>query len=153
MENSSFEQRLRQLEDRVSIKSVVDAFSIFADQKDIASQLELFTEDATVEVYFEGDLYGRFKGREMIAEGFGPYLANFQKVYHINGQQTVNVDGDQATATSYCFVVLIRIENEERLRTDGGVYYHDEFIRRSGDWLIAKRVAHFLFNELTAPTF
>jgi hypothetical protein len=53
MNGFNLEQRLQQIEDRVSIKSVVDTFSTLADQKDVASQLSLFTEDATVETYFE----------------------------------------------------------------------------------------------------
>jgi hypothetical protein len=52
-------------------------------------------------------------------------------------------------------VVLVRTENGKKLRSTGGVYYHDEYFRDGSDWLIAKRVSHFAWrdlNEMTPPT-
>ena len=155
MSTDDFELRLQRIEDRLALKSLVDRFSNLADQKDVAAQLPLFTEDATVETYFEGQLFGAFHGREQIGDGFSAYLANFKRVYHINGQQTIELNGDHATGTSYCLVVLVRTENGKKLRSTGGVYYHDEYFRDGSDWLIAKRVSHFAWrdlNEMTPPT-
>ena len=39
------------------------------------------------------------------------FLAGFETVYHINGQQTVSIQGDKATGTAYCLVVLIGGQN------------------------------------------
>jgi hypothetical protein len=44
----------------------------------------------------------------------------------------------------YSLVVLIRIENGERVRTTSGVTYEDEYICRDGRWLIARRTSHFV---------
>jgi hypothetical protein len=60
MSTDDFELRLQRIEDRLALKSLVDRFSNLADQKDAAAQLPLFTEDATVETYFEGQLFGAF---------------------------------------------------------------------------------------------
>jgi hypothetical protein len=67
-------------------------------------------------------------------------------VYHINGQQTVELNGDRATGTSYCLVVLVRTQNGKKLRTTGGVSYHDEYARDGSEWLIARRVSHFAWR-------
>jgi len=40
--------RIQLLEDRASIKNVVDTFSVLADVKDVDTQVLLFTEDAEV---------------------------------------------------------------------------------------------------------
>jgi hypothetical protein len=66
------------------------------------------------------DPYGKsssaLKGREQIGTGFAAYLANFVTVYHINGQQTVDLRGDTATGVAYCLVVLIGVENGKRIK-------------------------------------
>jgi hypothetical protein len=100
-------RRVRELEDRAALKALVDTFSILADQKDVQAQTWLFTEDATTETYRKGVLVSQLQGRAAMGTAFGGFLANFQTVYHFNGQQTVTIDGDRATGTSYCLVTLI----------------------------------------------
>src|SRR5687767_2378489 len=108
---SNLAQRVQQLEDKAALKNLVDTFSNLADQKDVQKQTLLFTEDATVESYSGGKLSSSLKGREQIGKTFGAFLANFETVYHINGQQTVELHGDKATGVAYCLVVLIGKEN------------------------------------------
>jgi ketosteroid isomerase-like protein len=143
----SLADRVQQLEDRAALKHLVDTFSNLADQKDVQRQVLLFTEDATVESISDGKPSSTFKGREQIGNAFSAYLANFETVYHINGQQTVDVRGDRATGTSYCLVVLIGVENGKRIKNTSGVYYHDEYVRRGNTWLITKRVSHFTWRD------
>lgn len=87
------------------------------------------------------------KGREEIGNGFAAYLALFETVYHINGQQTVTIDGDRATGVSYCQVVLIRNQDGRRIMSTDGVYYNDEYVKADGRWLIAKRTSRFVWND------
>ena len=107
----------------------------------------LFTEDATVESITNGQAGTVLKGRRQLPEAFGAYLANFDTVYHHNGQQTVEVRGDTATGTSYCLVVLIGTENGKRVRNTSGVIYNDQYVRHGGQWLIAKRVSNFTWRD------
>src|SRR5688572_26132923 len=94
--------RTQRLEDQAALKHLVDTFSNLADVKDIDRQVLLFTEDATVESR-TGDAPGNpLKGRKQIGETFRAFLAGFETVYHINGQQTVSIQGDKATGTAYC---------------------------------------------------
>ena len=82
--STTIEQRIRQLEDRAELKQLVDQFSNLADNKDVASQMLLFTEDATVDTYFGETLFASMRGREEISNVFSSFLANFETVYHIN---------------------------------------------------------------------
>ena len=138
---------LKNIENRIALKELVDTFSILADNKDTDAQTFLFTEDAQVYNYDEGKLTTILKGREEIGKAFRDYLELFETVYHINGQQTVNIDGDKADGISYCQVVLVRTENGEKVALIRGVYYNDEYTNINGKWLISKRTSNFVWND------
>jgi hypothetical protein len=140
-------QRIQLLEDRAALKALVDTFSILADQKAVQKQTLLFTEDAVVESHSAGQRVSLLRGRQQIGDAFSAYLANFETVYHINGQQTVDVRGDRATGISYCLVILIGTENGRKIKNTAGVTYQDEYVRRGNTWLIAKRVSHFAWRD------
>ena len=140
-------QRLQQLEDKAALKNLVDIFSVLADRKDVQAQTLLFTEDATVESFSGGQLVSSLKGRKQIGDTFGAYLATFETVYHINGQQTVALAGEKATGTSYCLVVLIGKENGKTIKNTSGVIYSDQYVRRGNTWLISKRVSNFAWRD------
>ena len=140
-------QRLQQLEDAASLKRLVDTFSILADQKDVGTQVLLFTENATVETFVNGLSAMTLQGRDQIGNAFGAYLDTFDTVYHLNGQFTVDISGNRAKGTSYCLVVLIGSENGVAIKNTSGVYYNDEYVRTGDGWQIAKRTSHFTWSE------
>ena len=94
------------IEDQLALKNLVDTFSNLADIKDVKSQMNLFTDDAEVISKTAGKTFTS-KGKKEIEKAFTDYLALFEIVYHLNGQQTVEIKGDHATGISYCFVTLI----------------------------------------------
>lgn len=141
------EDSLVKYKNQAELKELVDTFSILADKKDTDAQTFLFTEDAQVYNYDEGKLTTVLKGREEIGKAFRDYLSLFETVYHINGQQTVNIDGDKADGISYCQVVLVRIENGEKMALIRGVYYNDEYTNINGKWLISKRTSNFVWSD------
>ena len=145
--NTTLEQRIQKLEDRAAIKYLVDHFSNLADNKDVTSQMSLFTEDATVDTYFGDTLFASMQGRDEISKVFTAFLANFETVYHINGQHTVDINGDKATSDHYCQVVLISDVNGKKMKNTNGIIYKDEYIRQDGKWLISKRLARFTWRD------
>ena len=96
----TLEQRIEAIEDRMAIKNVVDTFSTLADTKEVELQGLLFTEDAKVVNYAEGRPTTTLNGCREIVKAFGDYLATTELTFHQNGQQTVTLDGDRATAFS-----------------------------------------------------
>ena len=152
--NLSLEQRIQRLEDQAAIKRLIDTFSNLADDKNVASQMPLFTEDATVDTYFGDTLFASMRGREQIGQVFSDFIANFPALYHINGQMTLDIDGDRASSTHYCLVVLVSDDQCKKFKNFNGVIYKDEYVRHDGQWLIASRVARFTWrdvSELVAP--
>lgn len=133
----------QQTEDQLALKRLVDTFSNLADVKDVDAQVLLFTEDAEVISKSGGQVF-TCKGRKEIGKAFAGFLVGFDVVYHLNGQQTVDIDGDKATGISYCYVTLIGGGK----RNQSGVRYHDTYVKQNGRWLIRKRESDFMFTAV-----
>ena len=148
MDNKSVEQRLAAIEDKMAIKYVVDEFSNLADTKEIDKQVLLFTEDGVVTSVSNGQPSAPLKGREQLKQAFSGFLSNFHTVYHQNGQQTINLQGDKAEATSYCRVILVGKQNEKEIKTTLYTIYKDAFVKENGKWLIEHRTSNFVHREV-----
>lgn len=138
-----------ELAERQAIKTVVDVFSNLADDKRVAEQMPLFTQDAAVNTYIGGELVFEMKGRDEIGKVFTDYLAQFSKVYHLNGQQTVDFQSEtEARAVSYCLVKLVGETDGKPSLLEHSVRYKDRFVKEAdGQWRIAERIAEFLISE------
>lgn len=143
------DKALQALLDKNSIKEVVDQFSTLADKKDVAKQMELFTDSAIVESYRNGQLSSTLSGKKEIGSAFENFLGLFHTVYHLNGQQTININGNKASATSYCLVTLISInESGENQQITYGITYDDVFLNQGGKWLIHHRKSYFNWEKI-----
>ena len=138
---------IQEIADRMALKDLVDTFSNLADTKEIDKQVQLFTEEAEVTSYQGDKQTSHLKGRKELAERFKAFLDQFTTVYHINGQQTVKIDGDKATGIAYAQVVLVSEKNGKRTMLTQGVRYSDEYERQDGKWLISKRISHFEWSK------
>ncbi len=140
---------MTQIEDKLALKELVDIFSILADQKKTEEQTLLFTENAEVVSIMNGLAQPALVGRKKLGEAFGGFLSLFETVYHLNGQQTVQINGNSATGTAYSQVTLIGTENGKRMKTTFGVIYKDDYLKVNGHWLINKRQSNFTWIEKT----
>lgn len=139
---------IQQLIDRQALKDLVDTFSNLADEKRVAEQMPLFTEDAQVTTYIGGELFADMKGRAEIEKVFTDFLAGFHTVYHLNGQHTVAfIDEYHAKAINYCAVKLVGEANGKQILHSHSVRYQDEYRKENGSWLISKRIAHFMVSD------
>ncbi|KGQ70768.1 hypothetical protein OA57_05285 [Chelonobacter oris] len=140
--------RLDMMADRMTIKQVVDEFSNLADSKEIDKQVLLFTENGIVESFTDGERTSLLQGREQMKTVFSDFLAQFQVVYHQNGQQTIRLNGDKAEATSYCRVILINTKGEKPIKTTLYVIYQDQLLKQNDQWLIEHRQSDFVRREV-----
>ena len=148
MNNKTIEQRLIAIEDKMAIKYVVDEFSNLADTKEIDKQVQLFTADGEVVSISNGQPSTPLKGREQLKEAFSGFLSNFHTVYHQNGQQTIDLQGDKAEAVSYCRVILVGKQNDKETKTTLYTIYKDNFVKEDGKWLIKHRTSNFVHREV-----
>ncbi|WP_078433646.1 nuclear transport factor 2 family protein [Metabacillus halosaccharovorans] len=147
MTQTNLEKRIEELENVRALRVLVDNFSILADKKEVWKQTELFTKDATVNSYVNGELTSSLKGTKQIGEAFEAFLSNFETVYHINGQHVVKINGDKAEGALYCRVDLINSLNGKKINNASAVSYIDEYVYENGQWLIAKRTSNFVWND------
>lgn len=106
----------------------------------------LFTENGSVQSIQDGILGAKFTGREKIGKAFKVFLSQFEVVYHISGQQTVNIAGDTADGINYCQVVLIKEDNGKKIKRTSGVRYQDKYRKIDGKWYIENRVSNFMWT-------
>ncbi|MCP8969748.1 nuclear transport factor 2 family protein [Ectobacillus ponti] len=144
---NSLEDRIHELENVRALRELVDHFSILADKKEVWKQTELFTKEATVDSYVNGALTSSLKGTQEIGGAFEAFLANFETVYHSNGQHVVSIKGTHAEGTLYCRVDLISNENGKKINNASAVCYKDEYVFENGKWLIAKRTSNFVWTD------
>lgn len=144
----SLEQRLAEIEDKMAIKNVVDRFSNLADTKEINEQVLLFTEDGVVESISNGIPSSKLVGRQQLKEVFSQFLSGFHTVYHQNGHQTIDLQGEKASATSYCHVILVGEQEGKTMKTTLYTIYIDEFVKENGQWLIKHRTSNFVWREV-----
>lgn len=138
----------QQLIERQALKDLVDTFSNLADEKRVAEQMALFTENAQVNTYIGGQLFAEAKGKAEIEHVFSTYLAQFHSVYHLNGQHTVTFrSATEADAINYCAVKLVGEQDGKQVLHDHSVRYQDSYIKQDGKWLISKRIANFMISE------
>lgn len=133
---------------RLALRELVDTFSNLADEKNVAAQIPLFTADAHINVVMDGKEVFDLHGQQQILEAFSGFLAQFSVVYHINGQQTVEIHDDVASGIAYCQVVLIKEEEGQRIKQTSGVRYHDRYVFQNGKWLIAERLSNFMWTDI-----
>ena len=145
--HKTIEQRIIELEDRAALKNLVDTFSNLSDTKEAELQAQLFTKDATVKTIINGKVSVELKGRKQIAKVFGDFLAKQETIYHMHGQQTVTLNGNNATGISYCQVAIIAIVDGKRMITQQGVRYNDEYQKIDGRWYIKSRISHFMWRD------
>ena len=134
--------------EKQALKELVDTFSNLADEKKVAEQMPLFTENAVVNTYIGGELVFAMTGRAEIENVFSTFLAPFHTVYHLNGQFTVtDLQADSAAAITYYQVHLVEEKDGKNLMHSHSVRYQDRYVKQDGQWLIAHRVANFMISD------
>ena len=101
--------------------------------------MELFTPNAVVESYRDGQRSSILSGQKEIETAFSNFLNQFDIVEHSNGEQRVEISGNTATGYGSCNVTLINSEAQLQWT----VNYTDTYIFDGNRWLIKKRVSYF----------
>jgi ketosteroid isomerase-like protein len=143
---SSAADTLRALADRHEILELSARYNRAADGTDVATLLEVFSEDAVVE------MHGGPNGPAVFAgEALTGLVAPFEgQRVHLTTDAIVAVDGDRATQQS---TLLLCTRSKKR-----GVAalftgrYDDELVRTSDGWRFSRRLVHVDYaNEGRMP--
>ena len=133
------QSRLKRLEDREEIRQLIMDYGRYLDQRDFRSFSELF---AKTEGEWDGG-FGRAKGpkaiRELMESTIGKDTSMTQS-FHLFTNETIHVNGDQATAMTKWVFVVPGESNRPQLVFLG--HYEDSMVREDGRWKFLRRVVH-----------
>lgn len=135
---STVEQRLRALEDREEIRTLLLEYGRTLDARDLRAYSELFAQDGE---WIGG--FGSVKGRAALLEFMRKNVGerpNTAKTYHLLTNFVIEVQGDRAQAWSRWSYVVPNAEKKPVLEHSGR--YDDSLIRENGHWRFLKRVVH-----------
>jgi hypothetical protein len=127
--------------DRLAIRELVDAYAYYADRRDTAAQMELFTKDTELIVFADSrdpEPTQRLRGREALAPVFDELNIN-RTTMHFNGQSTMRVDGARASGVTYCLVHELHVDGTARNLMLAAIRYLDSFVKKDGTWFIRQR--------------
>src|SRR4029079_5642277 len=114
------------------------------DPRDAALLLSCFTDGATLTVHWvdrDATTMTFPAGADQIPGG----LARYDLTFHVIGNHRVELDGDQATGSTYCFAHHVTGTDDHVM----AIRYEDTY-RRDGDgWKIVERHLRHLWNEAT----
>ena len=135
------EQRLEQLEDRIAIRELIDAYTFCADTRDIQGHMALFTDDTNFEVYMDEKVPEPTQvitGRKNLFPAFDN-LNQYFSTMHFNGQSTVTWEQDAATGVSYCLAHHVKVDGQSRSLMIASIRYLDQFVKMDGHWYFRQR--------------
>ena len=137
--HEALESRVQKLEDREEIRQLLMDYGRFLDQRDFRAFSELF---AKTEGEWIGGM-GRAKGsqaiRELMESTIGRNSSKTRSV-HLFTNETIHINGDQATALTKWIFVVPGESNRPQLVFLG--HYEDSMVRENGRWKFLRRVVH-----------
>jgi hypothetical protein len=120
--------------DRVAIMDLLARYNRGVDRCDLDTLNGVWAEGATTD-------YGANGGdaREWSANTVASLRANFLRTQHMLGQMVIDLDGDRATAETYCRAYHEFEGPDGREEMTVGGRYLDDLVRTPTGWRIAKR--------------
>lgn len=151
--------RIQGLEDEREISRLLSIYGFLVDIPGDKRWVDLFTEDGSVDMIFGNGAYegvGETKGHQALLEfiadeqGVGRKRpGNFPNIMHMQGNnQNIHIDGDEATANSYSWV--IRRQPDKTLHISTGGVNLWRFRREDGRWFIVNRTRREVGDPLNA---
>jgi len=130
--------------DRVALRDLVQAYAEGCDTRNAALLRSCFTDGATLTVHWvdrDATTMTFPAGADQIPAG----LARYDLTFHVIGNHRVELGGDQATGSTYCFAHHVTGTDDHVM----AIRYEDTY-RRDGDgWKIVERHLRHLWNEAT----
>ena len=130
-----------EIADRLAIRELIDAYAHFADRRQPHEQAALYADDGQTLVYTDPATSKPAQvltGHAEHIEGFRT-LSQYAATMHFNGQSSITLDGDQATAQSYCLAHHLLDTQEGRTLLVLFIRYEDSFAKCDGRWRFAER--------------
>ncbi|MBN9061828.1 MAG: hypothetical protein BGP06_14910 [Rhizobiales bacterium 65-9] len=120
---------------RFALRQTAERYAVAVDRGDGALFAAQFTPD--------GELVaprGVFAGRDSLSTVPAMMRGLYEKTFHAVLTQVAEIEGDEATAETYCIARhLYRDGEQRRMCYEMTIRYQDRFARLGGAWLFARR--------------
>ena len=143
------ENVIREMQDRIAIRELVDDYAFLADSGEAQKQADLFTEDTVyiVEYLDMPEANQTLTGRDALVPLFEG-LASYHTKTHFNGQSKVyDLTEDTARGIVYCLAHHITLEDGQQSNMVASIRYDDDYVKVDGQWKFAKRHLRINFVE------
>jgi hypothetical protein len=132
-----------EISDRLEIQQLLAAYSAAIDSRRFDDLDEVFTPDAYIDYSAFDGIVGHYpKVKAWLAE----VLPNFANYAHMLGLPSIHIDGDTATARTFCFNPMV-FGGEKPSTMLLGLWYDDEFVRTPQGWRMSRRVEAKCFDR------
>ena len=129
------------------LRNLIDAYATLGDERKIAEQMHLFTENVSYKAYMGNFLAADISGREAIEKEFNMHAALVKTYFTLNGQHIVEIDGGKAHGISFSQIKMIREKDGKDSISDYSVKYKDNYVLQDDKWLISERTGYFIIVE------
>jgi len=132
---------LEDIADRDAIRNLIDSYAFCADTRNAKGQMALFTDDTIFRVFMDerqAEPSQVVNSREGLAPIFDA-LITYAATMHFNGQSKINLSGDTAFGTTYCFAHHLTIDDDGKKLMIAAIRYFDDFIKINDKWFFKKR--------------
>jgi 3-phenylpropionate/cinnamic acid dioxygenase small subunit len=130
--SEALERRVGELEDRIAIQGLLDAYAASLDARDWARFEACFTEDADTAYS-----WGRFGTAAELAAAIVPILEPFSVTEHIIANAQIELDGDRAQSRAKLWVICVAPDDPPGEHLVEGGSYACEYRREPDGWKIA----------------
>jgi SnoaL-like protein len=135
---------LQQISDHIEIEQQMVAYSTAIDTRNWDGLDQIFTPDAYIDYRSVGGIDGRYPE---VKAWLKKALAPFPNYYHMLGNLSLKVEGDQAQSKVICFNPMkIALPGGKTQVMFVGIWYLDQWLRTAQGWRMTQRVEEKCFD-------
>jgi hypothetical protein len=136
---------LAEISDRLEIQQLLISYSEAIDRRRFDELDDVFIPDAYVDYRATGGIDGQYpEVKAWLAEVLPQF---FSVNAHMLGLPAIRIDGDRASARTFCFNPMV-LKGEKPSVMQVGLWYVDEFVRTPEGWRMSRRVEEKCFDKL-----
>lgn len=135
---NDIEKRVKRLEDREEIRTLVARYGLAVDDRDMDALSAMFTDDASF-----GSRDGKVEGRDAVLDIYYARLGDTGPSFHFAHDHFIWFEDneDEAKGIVTAHVELVRGDDPMLI----AMRYEDTYRRDGGSWRFAERIASFLY--------
>jgi hypothetical protein len=136
---------LEEISDRLELQQLLIGYSEAIDRRCFDELDAIFTPDAYIDYRATGGIEGQYPQIKVWLADVLP--AFFTVNAHMLGLPAIRIDGDSASARTFCFNPMV-LKGDKPRTMMVGLWYEDEFVRTPAGWRMSRRVETKCFDKV-----